>query len=263
MLMKNENTKKQARELPSASSEELEAELLKRKLSENIFPLDVFPSEISGFVDVLVNKKLDRGYIGTAILTAFASVIGNRFVSTTPDGFAVKSILWSAIVGISSGGKSITQNLVYKALNELQRKLESQYTDDAPKKRLVVGKGTHEALFKEIIPDNPQGILRFEDELRGWLEGIGQYSRNRGAEETDFISLFDGSKVEVNRSQRKTFIIEKPYMSLTGSTQNYFLKRFLEEGLTKSGLTNRFFRHFPSLFLLCLFSLSLSYGRYL
>lgn len=235
------------RQNPVASMDELEEEMLFRLMEDNVFPLHIFPTELKSFIEILTQKGLDRGFIGLSILTAFGSAIGNRFVSTTPDGFPVKSIFWSVFVGTSSGGKSITQNLVYKPLKDIDAKMIAESENDNNlNKRLVVGKGTHESLVKEILPDNPRGILRFEDEIRGWLESIGMYSKKRGAEEADYLSMWDGSRLETNRSKRQTFYIEKPYICLTGSTQTVFLKSFFEESMLLSGFTYRFLFVIPN-----------------
>ena len=105
---------------------------------------------------------------------------------------------------------------------------------------------TLEALA-DAMQANPHGVLVKKDELSHWFASFDQYTKAKGADVSQWLSLHTGVFFGLDRrSDHRRYRIHQPRIALTGGIQPEVLKRILTEDFFERGLPARFlFAHPP------------------
>jgi hypothetical protein len=247
--------KSSAQKLPTASEAELQEELDVRKMEGMPFPLHVFPKRLKPFIDALVTvQDCPPAFVGGSMLAVLSAAIGSYYLVSPKSEWEIPLTCWVCNVGISSGGKSMTEKFVVRPLKAIQKQMEVENTqadrdadnsvdEDAVKERtrkqeIIIQNTTFESLVREIMVDNPKGLLKHEDELTQWLDNMKAYSKT-DMERKFWLSSWNLSPYKMNRSGGKRFFVEKPFCSVLGGTQPRYLGRFFSEDLMGDGFTVR------------------------
>ncbi len=91
------------------------------------FPLDIFPSNIGKWIkETAESKSAPVDYVAAALLTSSASLIGASRQISPWEGWKETPILWSALVGTPSSGKSPAMD----PMLSIMRDLEKGYAED-------------------------------------------------------------------------------------------------------------------------------------
>lgn len=244
--------------LSTASSNQLETELDKRKRQLNPYPLFVFPKAISPFIEALCEElNCDRAFVGGTLLAAYSSLIGTSFQACVSNTWATYLPIWTCNVGMSSSGKTMTQSHILRPLFELQKKMDEEYADlkrqdensempgRTPKKDLIIKNVTFECYTKEILLDNPKGLIKYEDELSAWLGGMDAYKKGEGVENQFWLSSWSNVPYSIRRTGGKVFVIDRTFTSVIGSTQRDVLYKFFDKDRLQTGFTYRLLFNIP------------------
>ena len=239
------------------------------------FPSTLLPSPLSELVVEGANAiGCDESFIALPLLSCVGAAVGNTARLVVKKGFAVPPTIWSMIVGESGTAKSPAFKVAKAALQHHQKNLLEQYDaemnayelereqheaakkefrrskgvgdppsqPDHPKpKRCMVSDTTVEALAP-MLTNNPRGVLLQRDELNSWFGSFNQYKGSKGADEGDWLSMFDGGSITVDRKgegQRPTFV-ESALVSITGGIQPAILAKSMSREHRDSGLASRF-----------------------
>jgi hypothetical protein len=112
-------------------------------------------------------------------------------------------------------------------------------------KRLVVGDITTEALTK-ILSENPRGLLRFSDELTGFIRSMNAYRGGRGSDRQFYLSCWSGEDAQVDRkSEDERILISDPFLTVFGGIQPELLTTLEDERGRQDGFLHRFLFSFP------------------
>lgn len=114
-------------------------------------------------------------------------------------------------------------------------------------KRKLAGDVTVEAL-RDILADNPEGILIVKDELSGWFTSFDQYkAKGGGSDRAHFIELFNGGVHFIDRVKDGGCSVMVPNWSagLIGGIQPGPMKR-LAGKISDDGLIQRFLVFYTS-----------------
>lgn len=219
-----------------------------------LFPLDALPDKIKNIVQqVYEEMNFPENYTAAALLFATSVAIGNSRVLKAKADWKVKSILFMALIGEPGALKSHPINFVLKpfeksdtiTLAQYEKELEeyrrSQATErrEKPKARqFIVRDFTFESISR-VLKSNPIGICVHADELKGWIESFNKY-RNSGGDLEQWLTLFNGSPIVVNRkSQDDIICIPKPYVSVIGSMQPGILAKVFRGDKKEDGFLPR------------------------
>lgn len=227
----------------TVSTEDLKKELIFR-ISNNYFPLEVFPDKIKPLIEfVHRQKEVDRAFIGKDILCATHIALGSSYRVCAGDWETALSI-WACSVGLSSSGKTMSQKIFLKPLLDIQSEFNTAYQEKikdkqetTPTRELVLHKDvTFEQLIR-ILANAHKGTARVEDELVKWLDDMKRYKS--GASEQGFWteSWSAADSYTQERSGGKIYVIDKNNLvcSLVGTTQTDRLYRFYENDRHISG----------------------------
>lgn len=179
------------------------------------------------------------------------------------------SILWLALVGDSDDGKSPILKLLTAAINRMQSAEYADYLakkakyeldlatwealskgdrrpEDKPQpvermRRFVFSNFTTESLALSIEPNKQYGSLLHVDELAGMVKGLGQYKKGGGSDRPEFLSLYDGGRIDISRKVDGDRYIEETSLSVVGGIQPCVLKDIMGELEHVDGYWPRFF----------------------
>lgn len=235
-----------------APDEDLDEETRKRRAGI-AFPLHCLPEALRPLTAELANRlQGERAFIGLTMLQCASAAIGSGLRATMPNGWEVSLSMWGCCVGISSSGKSMTQGVLVRPLNQIQDEFNETYfeklkenerSSDKPEaypnqKVLVVNDITFESLIRDVFGHNYKGIVRYEDELLKWLDDMDRY-KGAGKSEGSFwtASWAASSSYTMRRANNKFIYIDKNHLvsSVMGSTQPDVLYRFYEKDRLQTG----------------------------
>jgi hypothetical protein len=237
--------------MATISTDQLREELYKRDRTNNPFPLDVFNDHIKPYINAL-NKYYDipSSFIGLAMLSAYSTAIGTAYAVTTNGRDKIHLPVWGALVGISSSGKTLALTNIFSPLDNIQNEFDNQWDEttralpDYQKQdcRLltVIYRDAHiPTLIKSVLPDNPKGLLKFNDELLEWINGMNQLSKKEGTDEQFWISSWNCMKYSAIRSGKIKTSIPRPFVNVVGGAQYSVLTRMFGKDRDTTGFIFR------------------------
>ncbi|MBW7989802.1 MAG: DUF3987 domain-containing protein [Planctomycetes bacterium] len=229
------------------------------------FPVDCIPEPGQTLIrNIAESVNVDISFPAAAYLAVCAGLIGASRKVQIKRGWYEPSIIWAAIIGRPSSGKTPAIDTIIEPLKSIEkRKIEAfeaelktyenekaaQKKDDPQLikpvcKRTVISDTTTEALCLRL-KENPQGLLLYRDELAGWIGSFNQYKKS-GSDEAHFLSIWSGKAVRVDRKTDEQFLyIENPNLSIVGGIQPGILRRKLRGEHLDNGLAQRFLYVFP------------------
>ena len=159
------------------------------------FPLDVFPyCIIKNIEDKKLFKHIDKNYQASAWLSAIASYL-NKDVNVLGNfgEYRNRPILFFALLGTQSGGKSPALDDAFRYLKEIhdKNKKEAEINQE-PFVPYYATDFTTEGLMKHS-KNNERGIWCEIDEVSGWIKSFS--NQNNGGSKEVFIKLFSGNPI--------------------------------------------------------------------
>lgn len=205
-----------------------------QKIRERVglFPLHVFHRDIHPFINAMVDiYDLPRSYIGVTLLTAYSTSIGTAAAVFENENMPNYFAIWSCLVGVSSAGKSLCNTMIMRPIFEKQSHFDEDWeietkdlTDfDRRKIRLktVIFRDVHMAtLMRDVMPENPKGVLKDADEILEWINGMNQMSKKgEGTDEQFYLSSWNCRGFSAIRSGKNKYTIPRPFINVTGGVQ--------------------------------------------
>ncbi len=239
---------------------DLEKDYLKQKeTNNNPFPIEIFPKAIQEIIIEAHDKyQFSIDYIGSGILSAASTAIGNTHKTLVKSDWIEQSNLYMVIVGRPGDSKSHALNFCYKPINEHENTLYREYENELKEyeanynsenktkkpslKKYLISDFTPEALIMNHS-NNPRGLCIYVDELSGWLNNFNRY--NNSGEAQTYLSLWSGNTFSADRASGKSIRIHKPYINVIGSTQTSVLKDFAKDGRSSNGFMDRLLFVYP------------------
>ncbi|WP_436716401.1 YfjI family protein [Roseiconus lacunae] len=240
------------------------------------FPTDLLPAVLGEYVRQSAKAiGCDEAYVALPAMTAIGAAIGNARRLQMKRTWHVLPTIWTAVVGLSGTAKTPAQKqalapfkrLQSEAMQEHRAAMEAYEADlevyeaerkknkgvptgdkpDKPKcRRILVQDITTQALAP-MLADNPKGVLLSRDELAGWFASFNQYNGKKGADESAWLSMFDGDSITVDRKSEDSQAVFVPsaVVSITGGIQPAILRESLTAEHRSSGLAARILMAMP------------------
>ncbi len=192
-------------------------------------------------------------YCFSAILTAVSGSIANSKALYANNGYIIYPGLFMAIIGESGENKSHPIKWFMKPLWERAAEILEDYNKELdhyqketakgnfdiekPRKtQFIIQDATIEAI-KEILHENPRGIMVIFDELILWINSFSRYKKGNTSEQGEWIVIYEGDDLIVNRKgNSKVLHIKHPFVSLIGSIQPYIICEAFKGAGTEDGL---------------------------
>jgi len=252
--------------LPGPGQAQLPRSLARRRP----FPLEILPTPLGAFIRES-SRALDcpQELLLSPLMAVLGASVGNSHVLELKSTWHVPAVIWSISVADSGAKKSPAFKLITEPLRKLDLERVTQHKEDLREykrayakwkkgdeagdepempciERLVVNDVTMEGLTK-ILEDSPLGVLLHRDELSAWFASFDQYRSTKGADESNWLSLFNASEVVHDRksSHGKPIAVPRAFVCVTGTIQPKILAKVLSESRMESGLAARFLFTFP------------------
>ncbi len=221
------------------------------------YPVESFPPELQQFI-IQIQEKLDApaSFIGSTLLATFSTAIGTSMHVKTALGNTYMCI-WTCLVGISSSGKSIASNELFKPIYEIQHELDTEREEQETRmneddkerakiKQVMYSEGNVPTLVKELLKPNPKGILFDTDEILIWINGLNSYgNKDTGSDEQTWIRIWDSKSIRKVLSGNKIFKVNKPYVNIFGGIQPPLLYKLYQNDRDYSGFCYRILFAYP------------------
>lgn len=218
-------------------------------------PLEYFPFKIQEIVqDLKIGRNFPVPYVIASMLYATSVAIGSTVKLDFPVINDIYANICIALVGERGTNKSAPLREILtpllkidaqyiKKYNEAIENLEEMGNVNSKKpkvRRIIVSDITTETLCQKL-EDNPRGLGLLVDELMSWIGGFDKYRKSSGGvDESLFLSLFNCSQINVERkSSARITYIERPYLSIIGSTQPRVLNRVITKERIDNGMFDR------------------------
>jgi hypothetical protein len=232
------------------------------------YPVKLLVGPLREFVDWAVKDGLHPETAGAAGLAALVTLTGPARLELS-DVKTIRAILWIALIGIPSSGKSPAFEHAFARIRdhyaakfetyesdldawETQRNTEGTTAGTRPAKPqpLEYDDATLEAVARWLLArqerdSDPSGAV-IDDELAATLEGLNQYKGGQGADRPKWLKLWTGADLNIQRvgkggAQNEVHIyVRRPVISLAGPLTDSNVHLIGKQG---SGFRPRFLPH--------------------
>ncbi len=230
------------------------------------FPVDVLPDAIRRYVsEAAAAIGVPAELVAVPLLTCAAACIGRTRRIVLKDGFEQRPILWAAVVGRPGTAKSPALAAAQKLIDALQaeayeryelamgdyeRELEEWKRAEAkgpkPVKPILQHFYTTDATKEALaaITRYAPGVVVVRDELSAWVRGFDAYRRGKGGDRQDFLSLWAGAGLKVDRKLGEPLYVPEPTVSVVGGIQPDLLPELAHEA-GQDGFIDRILWAYP------------------
>jgi hypothetical protein len=218
------------------------------------FPLDLLPQPWREWTsDTASSTSAPVDYVAQTVLAALAGLSGaGTMVRITP-GWCEPLVLWQAMVGEPSTGKSSALAPMRRLLGIIEK--ERRALDDERRERhaeqaKAAGAGEAFVPSQIVVADapvetvgavtsgNPRGVIQWRDEPSAWLGQLGD-ADNDGGERAQWLAGWAAGAVTIERGVRKLPLhLERFPVSILGTIEPDRLKEAFTDDDT--GVAARF-----------------------
>jgi hypothetical protein len=145
------------------------------------FPLDALPQPWREWVsDTAGGAGAPVDYVAQAVLGAVAGLCGAGVKACVTQSWSEPLVLWQALVGAPSAGKTPALDAIGRPLATVEKLLQR---DSGGKSHAVVVRDAALAALTRSVAARPPGVLLWRDEPTPWLSALARetrYDRPRG-----------------------------------------------------------------------------------
>lgn len=228
------------------------------------FPIDVLPYKMQRILrEARATIGFPEDYLGSSMLVAIATAIGNTMMVEHIPGWKENSILFLALVGRPGACKSHPLSFAMQPLvdhdSEMAAQFEKemrQYLDtlsvptkkraeqgleinprEPVRKRFIISDITPEAVHR-IHSQNKRGLCLVSDEFSGWFKNFNRY--NNGSESEFWMSVFSHKFAMADRkSSANGIFIRHPFICVCGTIQPEILWELASNSRSSNGFLER------------------------
>jgi hypothetical protein len=221
-------------------------------------PLEVFPQHIKTIIQKAYDTlRYPQDYLASSILYTVSVAVGNTHWVEMKKGWVQNAILFLTLVGRPGVNKSSPLDFAVEPIRKKDAKIFKNYMEELNEYNLMTPKERKEqglkmvekpALSKYLVSDfTPEALINLHynnlrgmglcmDELIGLFKNFNRY--NGGGEQEFWLSLWSGKSITYDRKNQNCFI-EKPFISIIGTTQTDLLQEITKDNRSKNGFMDR------------------------
>jgi hypothetical protein len=247
-------------------------------------PLDAFPPALADYLrQVAEATSSPPDFAALTLLATAGAAIGNgRALCLKSNSWYEAPRIYGVNLGAPSSGKTPAMETVVKPYQDLQLRLIAAYkgakaaydkavadyeqalkesralpagerqprpqapAEPEPPERLVVMDATVESLAP-LLERNPRGLLMAQDEVVGWVRGMGQYKGGRGNDRQFWLSAWSGTSHFVDRKSQGLVpvTIARPFVNVVGGAPPEMLTELADHKGRRDGFLDRLLFVFP------------------
>lgn len=203
----------------------------------------VFPAALLGefwgpfAIALAKSKNAPVDYVGASLITVAAALMGNSRVAVGP-AWREPSVIWTALVGSSSSGKSPALDPFIEMVVQLESEAGSDpEDDDEDDVTFHIDDVTAEAAAL-LASQNPRGLFLLKDELLHWFKSVGRH-------EGFWNSAYGARFGKVLRKTKPPIRIKRLAISILGNAQPKTLTKHIQSP-ENTGFTARWLYVYPN-----------------
>ena len=163
-------------------------------LNVEILPVDSIKRLL---VDTQNSMNVPIEYLLVSLITIIATAIGLNYSVKFDNTWSIYSNLLSVIIGEPSSKKSPSMKLFVNVLNEIEEETNTLIT---------ISNTTVEGVCK-YMSDSKKQVLIACDELKGWLNSLGEYKGKNSSDRQFYLSAWNCERYVVIRKTSSNIII--------------------------------------------------------
>lgn len=233
-----------------------------KQRSPNPFPIHVFPEFLQGYIKENAEKlNHTEDYLAGAILSAASTLIGTKMKLKVKNKWEEKCNLFMIIAGRPGDGKTHAISSSFTPIEKKEREYFDRYKNELSAYRKDQKKDSDSEnlekpkLRKRIIQDftiealmlvhsfNKVGLTIKMDEAMGFFKNIGRY--NSSGELEQYLSLWSGQSVSVDRKTTESIRIDDTFVGLIGTIQSSILNQLTKDDKGSNGFLDRILWVYP------------------
>ncbi len=195
---------------------------------------NTFLRELVKNIQANINCPIE--YVVISAITILGAALGINYYLSLSETWHIYSSILSVLIGEPSSKKSPAM----KAILEPLQKAEEQANIN-----ISVSNTTVEGVCK-FLSESKKSVLIACDELKGWLNSLGEYKGKTSSDRQFYLSAWNCDKYVVLRKTSATLTIPKTHVSLIGSIQPNILKDMFKYLQTGDGFVERLIWIIPS-----------------
>ncbi len=227
-----------------------------------LLPIDGFPPLIQEFIETCTDVYgTPRDYWAAGVLVSTALGIGDKIVLA--DKYENVPIIWLCNIGDVSIGKTEPLKVCLKHFEKADNESIQTYNQEieayrsAQKSEFGIVPENRPECFQYLVVDatpeaiakvhavNERGMMIYRDELKGWIDDFGRYSKTSG-EQANMLSSFHRVAWTINRKGDEQIInIPKPTILVAGGMQPDLLPALAKGDRAETGFLARFAFTYP------------------
>ena len=231
------------------------------------FPVEGFPPELQHMINTCSEiYRTPRDYWAGAVLTASALGMGSKLELLTK--YRNVPVIWLVLVGDVSSGKSNPLDFCLSYFKKLDTGSIKRYDENLAEFNVVSKMTARERLAEGIkeMPEKPEcfqyilndftpeamvaahkvnnrGLLIERDELKGWFDDFGRYSKS--GEQSNMLTSWSGYNITYNRKTSGILNISKPCIMVCGGMQPDLLPALAADHRAENGFLSRMCAIYP------------------
>jgi len=238
---------------------DLEKEYLeKTQNNKNPAPIQILDEELQTIIFEVANTYgFNIDYIMFGILTASAIAIGKSCQLKVKENWIVKVNLFTVIIGRPGDAKTPTLKFCFKPIIDEDNQYYEDYELELKEfKKIKDKEGIEKPILKKnLISDftpealtlahkvNKNGLGVFSDELNTWLKNMNRY--NNSGEEDNYLSIWSGTPITIDRASGKSIRIKDPCISVIGGIQPKIIAELTKGNKGDNGFLDRLLFVYP------------------
>jgi hypothetical protein len=234
---------------------EIDLEFEEENIPENSFPVEIFPEEVQVMI-LAMNQSLNfnSDFLSISIISAFASIFGNKYKLQVKTGWNAAPIFWFAAVGSPGTNKTHPLAMILNPIMKVDKSYKEMYDRELKEymslpdgekkngkrpfyKHYILNDATIESIY-HIHSNNKKGLLFYKDELIGFINEMDKY-RKKGGDKQFWMQSFNNSQYTVNRKGSEPIVVDNICINIIGTIQPDILINMLNNA-DEDGFTDRF-----------------------
>jgi len=237
--------------------------IIKLNIDENALcnslqlPIDGLSDDAKKILEsVTETYQCSRDIVLSAMYAAVGAAVGKR-IRIYDGKYYNYPCLWIVVVAPSGSNKSTPVRQILRPLIDRDSANYKLYKDEMKAYRKAQDDSVEKPIFKQLLisdstPEarnkalsiSTNGILLYRDEIKGFLDDIGRYTRS--GEVSQLLSIYDNDNIVINRKSDDTLLIEQPFMSILGTIQpDVLADAFGRDLLMNNGFVQRWMFVYP------------------
>lgn len=231
-----------------------------------LLPIDGMPDLIQDFIKKMEGiYRTPRDYWAGSVIMATALAIGDKMELQTK--YKNNPVFWGVFIGDVSNGKTEPLDLCLRYFHQIDTKNYKEWRQNLnefernsklskkEKEEQGIEAGEFPECFQYILKDttpeamaeahriNNRGILIYRDELKGWIDDFGRYSKS--GEQSEMLTTWSQKGVSYHRKGSGVLQISKPMLCVAGGIHRELLHTLATDNRSENGFMARMVSFFP------------------